>query len=63
MKKTSGDNMNIIENDQGEPIYDDYAGPGIFLSLAGIVLSIIVIVWGVMELLKWAIPSAGEGNG
>ena len=44
--------MNIIENDQGEPIYDDYAGPGIFLSLAGIVLSIIVIVWGVMELLK-----------
>ena len=52
MKKTSGDNMNFIENDPGETNCDDYVGPGIFLSLAGIVLSIIVIVLGVMELLK-----------
>ena len=44
--------MNIIENDPDIGAYDDFGGPGIFVSLFFIAASIAVIGWGIVELLK-----------
>ena len=43
---------NIIENDTELGEYGDYCGPGIFVSLTLITLSIVVIGYCVIELMQ-----------
>ena len=56
MKKTSGDNMNIIENDPDAAAYDDYLGPADVSSVFIIIFIVVMMIVGIKYVFSWELP-------